>query len=287
MRNSIKTSLLIAGLLLSVSVSNVSADDRQNVTTGSAYTTLSGSVNNYAFPDGQSIMVYPSIKIGVPLTDGEYDFEETTTKSLQKSTPTAYQLKLTESGQNKINKAFENTPGSYTQVESSKNVYGQFKDLNNQFNTGISSTNEKPSVSNVIYTVTLTADAQNIKSQKELKKLKNQTETDQSDFQKQIGELNKDQQKLITPSATNLSVESNKINENTNPTNAQSSSKKKIVNLAALKLAKNAERIENQKKKDEQHAKIVKNTLIAVATIAILAMAAWAVRYFRKNKKQG
>lgn len=62
---------------------------------------------------------------------------------------------------------------------------------------------------------------------------------------------------------------------------------KKIVNLAALKLAKNAERIENQKKKDEQHAKIVKNTLIAVVTIAILAMAAWAIRYFRKNKKQG
>lgn len=285
-------SLIISSAMISMPII-ASADLQSSVVNAPDYETLVGNTSTYAFPDGKTINVYPSLKIGVPLSTNDYTFTTTKEKPMFKGdNKTVYVLKATPSGQEKIKQALSKMPAGYQLSDSSQSIMGQFSDNTSKknplkyFNTGVTINNSKsePDVTDVMFIATLTNTKQSINSQKELSSVKNATATTQSTLQDQIGKLSAAQLKIVNPSASTLTVKSKDINTNTNPKTAQSQSKTKIVNLDALKQAKYADKIEKQKASIKHRNKLITFALISAGIIAAAITTATTI-YILKHKK--
>lgn len=285
-------SLIISSAMISMPLV-ASANLQSSVVNAPDYETLVGNASKYAFPNGQKISVYPSLKIGVPLASGDYTFASTKEKPMfAGDNKTTYVLKATSSGQDKINQALSKMPAGYVLSDSSQTIMGQFTDNSSKknqlkyFNTGITVNNSKsdPDVTDVMFIATLTDTKQVVNSQKELSSVKNDTAKTQSTLQDQIGKLSPAQLKIVNPSAATLTVKSKDINTNTDPKTAQSQSKTKIVNLDALKQAQAADKIEKQQASIKHKHKLIKIALISVS-VAIAAIISAIVVYVFKNKK--
>lgn len=285
-------SLIISSAMISMPII-ASADLQSAVVNAPDYETLVENASNYAFPNGKTIDVYPSLKIGVPLSTNDYTFATTKEKPMfAGDNKTAYVLKATSSGQNKIKQALSKMPAGYVVSDSSQSIMGQFTDNTSKknplkyFNTGVTINNSKsePDVTDVMFIATLTNTKQVINSQKELSSVKNTTAKTQSTLQDQIGKLSAAQRKIVDPSAATLTVKSKDINTNTDPKTAQSQSKTKIVNLDALKQARYADKIEKQKASIKHKHKIITIALIS-AGVAVAAIITATTIYILKHKK--
>lgn len=293
MINNLLKSAFVSSLLIAIPLT-VNADTQSTVTTSSNYETLTGSMSNYAFPNGHEINVYPSLKIGVPLSSDDYTFTSTKEKSLSSSnTQIAYVLKATASGQDKINQAISKISSNYKLSDASQTIMGQFENHTSKngttkyFTTGITTTNStsNPNVTDVMFIATFTSASKSINSQNQLSSIKKETSKDQASFQNKIGKLSKAQLKIINPASSTLSVKSNAVNTNTDVKTAQSESKTKIVNLEALKQAQYADKVNKQKATAKRNHKIATISLIA-AVVSIIAILIATSIYFIKHKKR-
>ena len=287
-------SVLITSAFLAMPVM-AAADTANDVTTSSNYELISGDISNYAYPDGKNIKIYQSIKIAIPLDSNDYYQESDPQTSIAKGSPDhTYVLKLTSEGQSKVNQKLKNLPKNYEVVQSSKSVMGQYviaregtKNETKSFTTGANPKEDgrEPTVSNVMYLVTLTNNGKTIDSTKQFQAVKKSANNDQKSIQETLGKLSKAQTEFLTPGTSTLSVKAKNINTNTDVKTAQSQSKSKIVNLDALKLAKKADKVEKQKQAASNHAKLVKNIIIGGIIIAVAAVIG-GITYFIKKHNQ-
>lgn len=291
--HSLKTGLLTIALISSMPFT-VMADTQSSVVNSSAYTNLDGSMSRYKFPDGKAISVYPSVQIGVSLTAGDYTWGKTTTPPMvegEEATVT-YLLKLTPSGQAKVDAAFKNVPASY--AKNTVSLMGQFAEENKNddrkiqyFNTGVSlkKSEPEPDVKYVTYTAIFTDTKQTVTSQTELAKLKKTYTANQKKIQQKIGVLTKAQQTLLNPSV--LTVSADNVNNNVDVKTAQSQSKTKIVNLNALKQAKAADKIDKEAVTNKKHVQLM-NVVIrySLAVMALLVGILGAIGLYKFNKRK-